>query len=205
MKVLLTMVLAAVVGGGSSMTVSLDGSDELPPELKPIVPGGSWYDDMAIKRLREKHKELKELGHLHSHEHEDDPEEMFIMARLKNPEIKLLPESIEVSTPIRPAPKTQNTREALRSFLRHHTRHGEHDEDEDNGDGKPRVSVTTSTEFMEVYEKELQKFFKNFMSAMLQAEIGGVSIENHSEEERKDTEVFPINPSGDQANVVVTP
>ena len=30
---------------------------------------------------------------------------------------------------------------------------------------------------MEIYERELQKFFKNFMSVMLQAEIGGGECE----------------------------
>lgn len=30
---------------------------------------------------------------------------------------------------------------------------------------------------MDLYEKELQKFFQNFMSAMLQAEIGGGELD----------------------------
>lgn len=34
-------------------------------------------------------------GELHSHEHEDDSEEMFIMARLKDPEVTLLSAEVE--------------------------------------------------------------------------------------------------------------
>ncbi|KAK4294703.1 hypothetical protein Pmani_032689 [Petrolisthes manimaculis] len=210
----------------------------LPDELKPIVPGGSWFDDMAIKRLRIRHKELKESGRP---EGEEDSEEMFIMAKLKDPEMtSLLPQqqqqqqhqqatsdntqhqhqhSHHQATPDQQQPtpspssttttttpsavaaafKTQDTREALRSFLRHRTQggtttttnrhninhHNSHPTSNDpisSSSSSSSSDDTTTKEFMEVYERELHSFFEKFMSAMLQAEIGGVSIENRSEE-----------------------
>ena len=48
----------------SGMTIS-DGEDaQLPDELKPIVRGGSWFDDTAIERLKTKHQKLKESGEI---------------------------------------------------------------------------------------------------------------------------------------------
>lgn len=54
--------LTGLVVVATSMTVSMKEAAELPEELKPIVPGGSWFDDMAVERLRKKHEELRELG-----------------------------------------------------------------------------------------------------------------------------------------------
>ncbi|XP_042858535.1 uncharacterized protein LOC122244638 [Penaeus japonicus] len=189
-------VLAAVVAVAASMTVSMKEAAELPEELKPIVPGGSWFDDMAVERLRKKHEELKELGRLDSHEHTDDDEEMFIMARLGSHQVVKLPEGEVAAEKLHGHHhhhdhlSSQNTREAMRSFLRQHAFQKkkveplpEHDiESTETGSGP---EAAASKEFMEVYERELKKFFKNFMSAMLQAEVGGVRIENRSEEEKE--------------------
>ncbi|XP_042235524.1 uncharacterized protein LOC121875158 [Homarus americanus] len=207
MKVMLVAaVVAGWVCGGWSMTVMKGEGAALPDELKPIVEGGSFFDDMAIKRLRQKHKELKEIGQLHPHEHVADPEEQFIMARLRDPDFTLVElDQSEEDVPSRPSSRVQSTREVMRSFLRHHTHHDD-SESEDLDNSRPRTSVTTSREFMDVYKKELEKFFNNFMSSMLQAEIGGVSIENRSEEERREPhEVFPVDTSGDRSNTVLTP
>lgn len=66
----------------------------------------------------------------------------------------------------------------MRSFLRQHAFQKkktapvhEHDHEEAEAGSGPEVAA--SKEFMEVYERELKKFFSNFMSAMLQAEVGG--------------------------------
>ncbi|XP_037803839.1 uncharacterized protein LOC119598263 [Penaeus monodon] len=189
------LVLTGLVVVATSMTVSMKEAAELPEELKPIVPGGSWFDDMAVERLRKKHEELRELGRLESHEHSDDDEEMFIMARLGSHQVVKLPEGEEAAEKLHDHHHhhedlaSQNTRDAMRSFLRQHSfqkkkiaplhEHGH--EDAEAGSGP---EVAASKEFMEVYERELKKFFSNFMSAMLQAEVGGVRIENRSEEDK---------------------
>ncbi|XP_063601963.1 uncharacterized protein LOC134778076 [Penaeus indicus] len=190
------LVLAGLVAMATSMTVSMKEAAELPEELKPIVPGGSWFDDMAVERLRKKHEELRELGHLESHEHSDDDEEMFIMAKLGSHQVVKLPEEErEAAEKLHDHhqhhdhPATQNTREAMRSFLRQHTFQKKkiaslHEHDHEDSEAGSGPEVAASKEFMEVYERELKKFFSNFMSAMLQAEVGGVRIENRSEEDK---------------------
>lgn len=45
-----------------TVTVTQTEVEDLPDELKPIKAGGSWFDDMAVERLRQKHKELKDRG-----------------------------------------------------------------------------------------------------------------------------------------------
>ena len=44
------------------MTIGDEEIDELPDELKPIVRGGSWFDDVAEERLKRKHQKLKDSG-----------------------------------------------------------------------------------------------------------------------------------------------
>lgn len=189
--------MAALVVAAQAMTVSQDEAAEVPAELRPIVPGGSWFDDMALERLRTRHRHLKEIGGSTT---EEDPEEKFIMARLKDPELKVIEKEPEPNEPPRAALKAEDTREALRSFMRQHKERG--------GDGGgSHGPAQSSREFMEIYERELQKFFKNFMSVMLQAEIGGVSIENRSEEERKEVEGLAGAQHSDHTefNAVATP
>ncbi|XP_063851375.1 uncharacterized protein LOC135094856 [Scylla paramamosain] len=190
------VVVAAVVVAAGAMTVTQTEEGALPPELKPIVPGGSWFDDMALERLRSKHRHVKELG---GSTDEEDPEEMFIMARLRDPEITLIRTDSEGKEPQKKGLKTQDTREALRSFMRQHTeRRGDEGSDGEAAPDSPDPSHTMSKEFMEIYKRELQKFINNFMSVMLQAEIGGVSIENRSEE--KESQAVRT-----EANIVATP
>ncbi|XP_053630021.1 uncharacterized protein [Cherax quadricarinatus] len=218
MKVVLLVVLAllgVVVQEGASMTVSQQEASDLPRELQPIVRGGSFFDDMAVERLRSIHKELRDLGQLETHDHDDHPEEVFIMAKLRDPDSSMVDldvkrqqeEEEEEKEAATAQAGVQSTREAMRSFLRQQTLQRQRQvlEGEELEEGQPRGTVNTSKEFMDIYEKELESFFKNFMSAMLQAEIGGVSIENRSEEDRKYPETFPSNPAGDRTNTVVSP
>nr|XP_045590921.1 uncharacterized protein LOC123752951 [Procambarus clarkii] len=211
MKVVLAVVLvvAAAVQEGAAMTVSQKEADALPKELRPIVRGGSWFDDMALVRLRKMHQDLRNLGEQLTHDHEDHPEEQFIMARLRNPDMTYVEVDLkaqeeeerkegEQEQQEQPQVVVQSTREAMRNFLRHHTYQREFEGEEDLEDDQSKVSVTTSSEFMDKYEKELEGFFRNFMSAMLQAEIGGVSIENHSEEEEEEDRTLPSNTSEDR-------
>ncbi|XP_064096703.1 uncharacterized protein LOC135208446 isoform X1 [Macrobrachium nipponense] len=170
------------------MTVGLKEGEDLPEELKPIMPGGSWFDDMAVKRLQRKHHDLKEHGKLEGHKHEEDAEEMFIMSKLgaSHPMVSIP----EVGAPVTiPIDGKQDTREVMRNFLRQHTHHSHElrekihsSEEHDDDDGRPKAH-RTSHEFMVVYERELENFFKNFMSAMLQAEVRGVSIETRSDDD----------------------
>ena len=51
-----------MVVAAQAMTVSQKEEADLPPELKPIVPGGSWFDDMALERLRSRRRHIKEIG-----------------------------------------------------------------------------------------------------------------------------------------------
>lgn len=195
MMELQVVLLLALATGCWAMTVSLKEADALPAELRPIMPGGSWFDDMAVKRLHMKHHELKELGKLEGHKHEDDAEEMFIMSKLSgSPHMHSIP---EVGTPVTlptPAHQKQDTREIMKSFIRSQTHQSSelrdlehsHEHDDEDKDEHSSHDGSSSHEFMEIYERELEKFFENFMSAMLQAEVGGVSIETREDDRPND-------------------
>ncbi|XP_068233911.1 uncharacterized protein [Palaemon carinicauda] len=195
MEVKVYIVLLSFIGLSWAMTVGLKEGEELPEELKPIMPGGSWFDDMAVKRLQRKHHDLKELGKLDGHKHDEDAEEMFIMSKLgANHPMVTIP---EVEAPgAFPIDGKQDTREVMRNFLRHHTHQShelrdrdhdseEHEHDEERDNERPKIQRPSSHEFMTVYERELDNFFKNFMSAMLQAEVHGVSIETRSDDDER--------------------
>ncbi|XP_076068472.1 uncharacterized protein LOC143040906 [Oratosquilla oratoria] len=130
-QALLAALLAATVGGAACMTVTLKEADQLPEELRPIVPGGSWFTDMAMSKLHKKHENLRQQGRMDSHEHSDDSEEVFMLAKLRG--IDMTSDGLPVGEPVH-VDSHEDLVHSSRAFSSAHHLSREDDDDDDDDD-----------------------------------------------------------------------